>query len=138
MNTDSNTSNNNGKALLKRDKETNVILICFKYIWKIIKLLFRPKMLVIYSIAGFIAFLVITEKNEHPYGNYEMTYRVHYTNTYHKDYTIKHDRPIEFGAHEGRNYVRKYGDGYVISTTAPIEIIKYVRIHKASENNEPK
>lgn len=138
MNTDSNTSNNNGKALLKRDKETNVILICFKYIWKAIKLLFNPIMLALYIIVGFIAFLVTIENHEHPYGNYEMTYRVHYTNTYHKDYTIKHDRPIEFGAYKGENYIRKYGDGYVISTTAPIEIIKYVRIHKASENNGSK
>lgn len=66
-------------------------------------------------------------EKDYPYGNYEMVYKVYYTPTNVKTYTIKHNRPIINGSDRGTNYIKKYDDGYVIKTNAPIEIVRYVK-----------
>lgn len=86
-----------------------LIIICFLFFW------------------GVCSVLEWINEKDYPYGNYEMVYKVYYTQTNVKTYTIKHNRPITSGSDRGTNYIKKYNDGYVIKTNAPIEIVKYVK-----------
>ena len=126
--------------LIKRDKETNIIMNFFVTIFKAIKKVFvHPATYVVSGVVLLIYVSISTVDALVPEGNYELTYRVHYTNAYHKDYNVKHNRPIIVGCDNGKNYVQKYNDGYVISTTAPIEVIRYVKIiYPSNEKNEKK
>ena len=65
-------------------------------------------------------------ERKYPHGDYEMVYRVYYDVNTIKEYTVKHDRPMWQGSHQGTNYIMKYPDEYVIKTNAPIEVVKYV------------
>lgn len=110
--------------IMTREKSTNI----FKKIWdwegtSII----IPLIIVVAITFSIIKGLSYLNEKEHPYGNYEMTYRVYYTPTTYKDYTITHNRPIYVRSSKGTNYVRKYDEGTVIETSAPIEIVKYVK-----------
>ena len=78
-------------------------------------------------IGGLIYFLNEKDKKDYPYGNYEMVYKVYYTPTNTKTYTIKHNRPIECSSNKGTNYVKKYHGDIVIETNAPIEVVRYVK-----------
>lgn len=79
---------------------------------------------------GLCVFLHYRDLRNYPYGNYEMTYRVYYTPTDVKEYTITHNRPISCGSYDGINYISKHGIGEVIETTAKIEVVKYVNKDK--------
>ena len=66
------------------------------------------------------------DKKNYPYGNYELTYRVYYDVNNIKEYTVTHDRPILIRSNDGTNEVYLYNKGTVISTSAPIEKVKYI------------
>ena len=72
------------------------------------------------------AFLVHMDNVQYPEGDYEMTYRVYYTPSNVKEYTVKHNRPILVSSHRGTNEVYLFDKGTIIETSAPIEVIKYV------------
>ena len=74
--------------------------------------------------------LEASEERNHPHGDYEMVYRVYYDVNTIKEYTVRHDRPMWLGSHQGTNYIMKYPDTYVIKTNAPIEVVKYVNHQK--------
>ena len=77
------------------------------------------------------AFLIHMDNVNYPEGDYEMTYRVYYTPSNVKEYTVKHNRPIWVSSHRGSNEVYLYDKGTIIETSAPIEVVKYVNhIHK--------
>lgn len=78
-------------------------------------------------LVGIFFIIARLEEKNYPYGNYEMTYRVYYTTSHVKEYTIKHNRPIEVYSTKGTNKVRKYNEGTVIETSAPIEVVRYVK-----------
>ena len=84
-------------------------------------------LLVIGALCLSIGFFVewIDEKS-HPHGEYEMTYRVYYTENNVKEYTITHNRPIYMRSSKGSNEIHKHGWGDVIETSAPIEVVRYV------------
>ena len=63
-------------------------------------------------------------------GDYVLVYKVYYTPNNIKEYTIRHNKPIEVGSDRGTNYVRKVGEGTVIQTSAPIEVVKYINYAK--------
>ena len=79
------------------------------------------------AVFGFFTFTKHLEEKNYPYGNYEMTYRVYYTTSHVKEYTIKHNRPIEVYSSKGSNVVKKFNGEKVIETSAPIEVVKYVK-----------
>ena len=76
---------------------------------------------------GLVSFLMYKDEKNYPYGEYELTYRVYYTPSVYKDYTITHNRPIFIESQDGTNRVKKYNDGTVIETNAPIEKLRYVK-----------
>ena len=77
------------------------------------------------------AFIIHMDNVHYPEGDYEMTYRVYYTPSNVKEYTVKHNRPIWVSSHRGSNEVYLYDKGTIIETSAPIEVVKYVNhIHK--------
>lgn len=78
-------------------------------------------------IVGLFFIVKHLEEKNYPYGNYEMTYRVYYTTSHVKEYTIKHNRPIEVYSSKGSNVVKKYNGERVIETSAPIEVVRYVK-----------
>ena len=63
-------------------------------------------------------------------GDYVLVYKVYYTPNNIKEYTIRHNKRIEVGSDRGTNYVRKVGEGIVIQTSAPIEVVKYINYAK--------
>lgn len=63
-------------------------------------------------------------------GDYVLVYKVYYTSNNIKEYTIRHNKPIEVGSDRGTNYIRKVGEGTVIQTSAPIEVVKYINYAK--------
>ena len=71
-------------------------------------------------------------KNEKK-GDYVLVYKVYYTPNNIKEYTIRHNKPIEVGSDRGSNYVRKVDEGIVIQTSAPIEVVKYINYTKEYE-----
>ena len=71
-----------------------------------------------------------SDNKANPKGDYVLVYKVYYTPTNIKEYTIRHDRPIEVGSSKGSNYIHKHGEGKVIETSAPIEVVKYVNYQK--------
>lgn len=110
--------------IMTREKSTNI----FKKIWDWDGTHIIIVLLVAVGIfTSMVKILNHLEEKSYPYGNYEMTYRVYYTPTTYKDYTITHDRPINVGSSKGSNYVKKYNGERVIETSAPIEIIRYVK-----------
>ena len=120
--------------MLEREEETNVLVKMLKNILNGI-VWFVKSPFILLPIFGFIIYVtyqLILFKclKDYPYGDYEMVYKVYYTPTNAKTYTIKHNRPIEMGSSKGTNYIRKYNEGMVIQTNAPIEIIKYVNYEK--------
>jgi hypothetical protein len=79
------------------------------------------------AVFGFFTLIKHLEEKNYPYGNYEMTYRVYYTTSHVKEYTINHNRPIEVYSSKGSNVVKKYNGERVIETSAPIEVVRYVK-----------
>lgn len=78
-------------------------------------------------IVGAIVWIIdFDDKKNHPYGDYELTYRVYYDANNIKEYTVTHDRPIIIRSHEGTNEVYLYKKGTVIETNAPIEKVRYI------------
>lgn len=77
-------------------------------------------------IVGCIKFIQYEGEKEYPYGEYEMTFRVYYTEHNIKEYTVTHNRPIYMRSNRGSNDIHKYDGGNVIETSAPIEIVRYV------------
>ena len=118
------------KNILKGDT-TNI----FKKVWKMYRDWdWSPAVnfvvILVLIVGGLIKYLIYQDLQAYPYGDYELTFRVHYTNTTFTDYTVTHNRPIFIGTSEGANYVKKYNACYVIETTAPIEKIRYVNHQK--------
>ena len=101
--------------------------------WKWIKIT-APLTISVVVIAVFVfcvnSVVKVADENKYPHGNYEMVYRVYYDVNTIKEYTIRHDRPMWQGSHQGTNYIMKYPDTYVIKTNAPIEVVKYVDHNK--------
>ena len=62
-------------------------------------------------IVGLFFIIKHLEEKNYPYGNYEMTYRVYYTTSHVKEY----------------NVVKKFNGERVIETSAPIEVVRYVK-----------
>ena len=82
-------------------------------------------------IFGVCKFMYYMDEKAYPYGEYELTYRVYYTPSNVREYTVTHNRPIWFSSNKGSNEVYLYDKGTVIETSAPIEVVKYVNhIHK--------
>lgn len=77
-------------------------------------------------IVGFVKFVQYEDEKNYPYGEYEMTYRVYYSENNVKEYTITHNRPIYMRSSKGSNEIHKHDWGDVIETSAPIEIVRYV------------
>ena len=44
-----------------------------------------------------------------------------------KEYTITHNRPIYMRSSKGSNEIHKHDWGDVIETSAPIEIVRYIK-----------
>ena len=123
----------NREDIMKREGETNIFL---KILHKIKTLLNNGfggflKFLLIFLliICGFISLMIHLDKIEYPYGDYEMVYKVYWNQYNVKTYTITHNRPIIYASEKGTNYIKKYNDGYVVQTSSPIEVVKYVN-HK--------
>jgi hypothetical protein len=118
------------KRILKREKETNVLVKMLKNIINGIVWFVKSPFIIlpIFCFIMYAIYLLIEFKclKDYPYGDYEMVYKVYYTPTNAKTYIIKHNRPIKIGSSKGTNYIYKYNEGMVIQTNAPIEIIKYV------------
>lgn len=89
--------------------------------------IFATLVIFVLIIYGIVSIILYKDEQDYPYGEYEMTYRVHYSNGYHKDYTVTHDRPIEVYSDRGTNIVRKHSKGTVVKTSAPIEIVRYIK-----------
>jgi hypothetical protein len=83
-------------------------------------------LVIVLVIGGFIKFVQYEDEKNYPYGEYEMTYRVYYSENNVKEYTITHNRPIYVTSHKGSNEVHKHDFGNVIETSAPIEVVRYV------------
>ena len=82
-------------------------------------------------VCGLWKFMDYQDKKNYPYGDYELTYRVYYSPSNIKDYTVTHNRPIWVSSHRGSNEVYLFNKGTIIETSAPIEVVKYVNhIHK--------
>jgi hypothetical protein len=106
----------------------------FKKIGKAISNFFKSELfkfiVFIFILCGIVAlavsYLVWQDRKDYPYGEYEMTYRVYYTENNVKEYTITHNRPIYMRSSKGSNEIHKHGWGDVIETSAPIEVVRYV------------
>ena len=83
-------------------------------------------LVVISILVGFVKFFQYQDEKDYPYGEYEMTYRVYYSENNVKEYTITHNRPIYMRSSKGSNEIHKHDWGDVIETSAPIEIVRYV------------
>lgn len=66
------------------------------------------------------------DKKNYPYGEYELTYRIYYDANNIREYRVTHNRPIMIRSHDGSNEVYLYDKGVVVSTSAPIESIRYI------------
>ncbi len=77
-------------------------------------------------VCGLWKFTDYQDKKNYPYGNYELTYRVYYTPSNVREYTVTHNRPIWVSSNRGSNEVYLYDKGTVIETSAPIEVVRYV------------
>ena len=87
-----------------------------------------PLVFVILILIGLIG--GISWKENEKKGDYVLVYKVYYTPNNIKEYTIRHNKPIEVGSDRGSNYIRKVGEGTVIQTSAPIEVVKYINYAK--------
>ena len=85
------------------------------------------------GIGGIVAGIDYLDRRDYPEGDYELVYKVYYTPNNVKQYTIRHNRPIQVGSQDGTNYVRKYNGGIVIQTSATIETVRYVNYKKHNE-----
>lgn len=115
-------------SFLKSGPNTNI----FKKMWNSFKNSTMGPVLITITVilliaCGFVKFVTYMEEEKYPKGNYELVYKVYYTPNHVKEYTIKHDRPISVYSSDGSNYIRKRGEGIVVQTSAPIEVVKYVR-----------
>ncbi len=83
-------------------------------------------LVVVFVLVGMVKFFQYKDEKDYPYGEYEMTYRVYYSENNVKEYTITHNRPIYVTSHRGSNEVHKHDLGNVIETSAPIEVVRYI------------
>ena len=60
-------------------------------------------------------------------GKYQMVYKVYWNSTNVKEYTINDTYPIHYYSRDGYNRIVDGDGATVIETTAPIEIVKYVK-----------
>ena len=128
------TTCNNIDSIMKNDKSKSLGKIVWNYTVRPIKWWFNSVLGAIITgilvialvIGGFIKFVQYEDEKNYPYGEYEMTYRVYYSENNVKEYTITHNRPIYVTSHKGSNEVHKHDLGNVIETSAPIEIVRYV------------
>ena len=119
-------SNNKFNDITKR-KNANIFAKIFRsFILFIINPVIVSLILSILFVIGVFKFLNHLDEKNYPYGNYELTYRVYYSPNNTKDYTVTHTRPIIVNSHRGTNEVYLYDKGTVISTSAPIEVVRYV------------
>ena len=131
------TTCNKIENIMKNDKSKSLGKIVWNYTVRPIKWLFNSYLgPITIALLVFALVLVVTVKLEqyedeknYPYGEYEMTYRVYYSENNVKEYTITHNRPIYMRSSKGTNEIHKHDWGDVIETSAPIEIVRYVN-HK--------
>ena len=113
---------------------TNIFTKIGKGIWKGICAFFNSPWLFvvipILFIGGMFALVQHNDYVQYPEGNYELVYKVYYTPNNSKQYIIRHNRPIIVSSSEGTNIVKKYNEGTVIETSAPIEVVRYVNYSK--------
>lgn len=131
------TTCNNIKNIMKNDKSKSLGKIVWNYTVRPIKWWFNSSLGAIITVilvsaliaVGFVKLAQYIDEKDYPYGEYEMTYRVYYSENNVKEYTITHNRPIYMRSSKGSNEIHKHGWGDVIETSAPIEIVRYVN-HK--------
>lgn len=124
----------NREKIMKGDNTKSLGKIVWNYTVRPFKWLFTTDggqtilgFLVVASvIVGMVKFVQYQDEKNYPYGEYEMTYRVYYSENNVKEYTITHNRPIYVTSHRGSNEVHKHDLGNVIETSAPIEVVRYV------------
>lgn len=78
-------------------------------------------------VGGLLSFTIYAYEQDNKEGRYEMVYKVYWTPNNVKEYTITNNRPIIMSSSNGSNKIYKKGEGTVVETNAPIEIIKYVK-----------
>ena len=131
------TTCNNIENIMKNDKSKSLGKIVWNYTVRPIKWWFNSSLGAIITVilvsaliaVGFVKLAQYQDEKHYPYGEYEMTYRVYYSENNVKEYTITHNRPIYMRSSKGSNEIHKHGWGDVIETSAPIEIVRYVN-HK--------
>ena len=124
----------NREKLMKGENTKSLGKIVWNFMIRPFKWLFTTDgghiilvLLVVISIfVGCVKFIQHIEEKDYPYGEYEMTFRVYYTEHNIKEYTVTHNRPIYMRSNKGTNEIHKYDGGNVIETSAPIEIVRYV------------
>jgi hypothetical protein len=124
----------NREKLMKGENTKSLGKIVWNFIIRPFKWLFTTDggqiilgfLVVISIIVGFVKFVQYQDEKDYPYGEYEMTYRVYYSENNVKEYTITHNRPIYMRSSKGSNEMHKHDWGDVIETSAPIEIVRYV------------
>ena len=124
----------NREKLMKGENTKSLGKIVWNFIIRPFKWLFTTDggqiilgFLVVASvIVGMVKFFQYEDEKDYPYGEYEMTYRVYYSENNVKEYTITHNRPIYMRSNKGSNEIHKHDWGDVIETSAPIEIVRYV------------
>ena len=84
-------------------------------------------LVIVLFFSGIVGAFIYKDNKLYPHGDYELVYKVYYTPNHVKEYTMKHNRPIEVKSSDGTNYIYKKGEGRVLETNAPIEIISYKR-----------
>ena len=124
----------NREKLMKGENTKSLGKIVWNFIIRPFKWLFTTDggqiilgfLVVVFILVGFVKFLQYEDEKNYPYGEYEMTYRVYYSENNVKEYTITHNRPIYMRSSKGSNEIHKHDWGDVIETSAPIEIVRYV------------
>ena len=89
--------------------------------------IFATLVIFVLIIYGIVSIILYKDEQDYPYGEYEMTYRVYYSENNVKEYTITHNRPIYMRSSKGSNEIHKHDWGDVIETSAPIEIVRYIK-----------
>lgn len=124
----------NREKIMKGDNTKSLGKIVWNYTVRPFKWLFTTDggqiilgfLVVVFVLVGMVKFFQYQDEKDYPYGEYEMTYRVYYSENNVKEYTITHNRPIYVTSHRGSNEVHKHDFGNVIETSAPIEVVRYI------------
>jgi len=124
--------NNYNSNIMHVGKDTNVVKKFFKEIWEFVKEDILPPVLGVFVLGIIVCIGILATTSDK--GDYEMTYKVYYSDNNVKEYTIKHYYPIISTSENGANIIRKKHGETVISTTATIEVVKYENHARKNKN----